>query len=168
LWQTSLFNLLYFTYTERRDFKRPTAIFVRVTRALGGTLVVVDPYRAIVRRMAVSAKTRFPAGQLKIFVARSVAVLGADIRRVDVWEFDGLVFLERPVYVRLFVATQVMVTGHPGSFQAGGEHAVVVAIAARVFLAARTRDVTILSPSSQLGFDRWTYETAQTHRPDRV
>jgi len=135
---------------------------------LGGTLVVVYPDRAVVRRMAVSAKTRFPAGQLKIFVARSIAVLGADVRRVNVWKFDGFFFFERPIHVRFFVATQVMVTGHPRSFQTGGEHAVVVAIAAHVFLAARTRGVTIPSFSSQLGFDRRTYETAQTHRPDRV
>jgi len=156
-----------FTYTERRDFKHSSAIFVRVTRALGGTFDVVDPYRAVVRRMTVSAKTRVSAGKLEIFVARAVAMLGADVWRVDEQDFDGLVFLERPVHVRLFVATQVMVTRHSGRFQPGGEHIVMFVIAALVFLATRTRDVAIRSSGFQLGFDRRTYETTQTLRPDR-
>jgi len=104
---------------------------------------------------------------LEVFVARAGAVPGADFRRVDVREFDGLVFLERSVYVRLLVTAQVMVTGHPGRFQTGGEHVVVGAIAAHAFRATRTRDVAMRSSRFDFGFDRWTVETAQTLRPDR-
>jgi len=117
--------------------------------------------------MAVSAKTQFPVGQLEIFVARTAAVFGAHFRRVDVREFDGLVFLERSVHVRLLVTAQVMVAGHSGRIQAGGEHVVVGVIAAHAFCAARTRDVAMRTYRSDFGFDRRTIETAKTLRPDR-
>lgn len=85
---------MYFTSAKRRAFEHSAAILVRVPRALDGTLVVVDPRRAVVRRMSVSAKTRVPVGQMEIFVARRLTVLRAHVGRV-VRQFDGTYFLVR-------------------------------------------------------------------------